>query len=333
MIRIFLFSFIILFLTSPIVYCEENFERIIKKKTNVILLIGDGMGISQIAAAHFRRHGTTSGKLAMETMPVVGYLYTFSKNYLVSESASSGTALATGFKTNNRMISMLPDGTRVKTILQACRDTGMKTGLIATSAISHATPAVFASHVRKRTQYTEIASQLLQNKVDVLFGGGRSHFLPRSRGGVRSDGRNLMLEAKMQGYTTVINQMELDDTENIPVLGLFQKTSLTTVPGKDPSLAMLTVKAIQLLSKGSNGFFLMVEGSRIDWGCHANDLHDATRQTLLFDSAVLASLNFAKSNGNTLVIVTADHECGGLAVNWGSAKGRGIKAGWTSKGH
>ncbi len=331
--RILLFLFIILFITNSILYCEKNLEIIKRNKTNVILLIGDGMGISQIAAAHFRKYGTSRGKLAMETMPVIGYLYTYSKNYLVPDSASSGTALSTGFKTNNSMVSMLPDGTRLKTILQACRDSGMRTGLIATSTITHATPAVFASHVIKRTKYSEIALQLLQNKVDVLFGGGRSHFLPKSKGGSRSDGRNLLLEAKMQGYSTIFNQLELENTKALPVLGLFQKNSLTTVPGKDPSLARLTVKAIQLLKEDSRGFFLMVEGSRIDWGCHANDIHDSTRQTLLFDSAVMASLNFAKSNGNTLVIVTADHETGGLSVNWGSVKGKGIQAGWTSKGH
>ena len=244
---------------------------------NVIFLIGDGMGVSQVALARIKALGS-EGKLHMERMPIGGLIRTHSADDLVTDSAAGGTALACGIKTENGMVGMAPNKAKYHSILEAAKAKGMATGLVATSAITHATPATFASHVPSRGDETDIAEQLLANKVDVMFGGGRKFFLPRSEeGSGRKDAKNLLAQAKEAGYTYIETGDQLGTANSLPVLGLFQLAALTTGP-EEPSLATLTDKAIGLLKdtrKGlfvrRRGFFLMVEGSQIDWACHDND--------------------------------------------------------------
>lgn len=298
---------------------------------NVILFIGDGMGISQVAAASMKSLGT-GNRLHMERMPVTGLLYTYSASALVTDSAAASTALATGHSTNKGMISINPRGQRIATILEACRDKGMSTGLVATYAITHATPAGFASHVTSRNDQQEIASQYLQNRVDVLLGGGRQFFLPQSApGSARKDDKDLISKSREMGYLYVQTQEELMKAQAGRILGLFALSALPSEP--EPSLAAMAEKAVSLLSRNEKGFFLMVEGSQIDRGGHANDLENTLLQTLLFDEAVEAGLDFALKNKETLVIVTADHETGGLGINSGSLDGRNLQAGWTTRSH
>lgn len=305
---------------------------------NVIVLIGDGMGLSQVTLSRMKAVGL-GGKLHLERLPVSGLVRTHAADNLVTDSAASGTALATGVKTNNGMISLTPDRKAYRTILEAAKDRGLATGLVATSTISHATPAAFGAHVRSRNDEAGIAEQLIGGQVDLLIGGGRQFFLPRSQRGRRRDQRNLLTEASEAGFTVVETGEQLDAVAALPVLGLLQMDSLTTAP-PEPSLATLTAKAIDLLRDSrtswfirQRGFFLMVEGSQIDWACHDNDAANCVWQTLHFDLAVKAALDFALADGRTLVVVTADHETGGLTIPGGSTDGGRVEAKWSTTGH
>ncbi|MFZ0033873.1 MAG: alkaline phosphatase, partial [Sedimentisphaerales bacterium] len=215
---------------------------------------------------------------------------------------------------------------------------GMTTGLVVTSAITDATPAAFASHVTSRKMQDKIAEQLIANKVNVLFGGGKEYFLPKSNSkSKRSDQKNLIEQAKEAGYNYIRTAEELKTARHPYILGLFQLGPLTTV-APEPSLAELTAKAIDVLNReGENnkkgGFFLMVEGSQIDWACHNNDAAGVVRQTLLFDQAVKAAVDFARKDKHTLVVVTADHETGGLTIKGSNLKGGDLNVSWSTAGH
>jgi alkaline phosphatase len=241
--------------------------------------------------------------------------------------------MACGVKTNKGIVGMDEQGRSRESILEAAKAKGMRTGLVVTCTITHATPACFASHVRSRKMEEQIAEQLLDNRVNVMFGGGRKFFLPFiTGGGARMDGRDLIKEAKEAGYNYVDTAKELKSADGDYVLGLFASESLTTHK-PEPSLGEMTEKAIKLLSKEGDGFFLMVEGSQIDWTCHRNDEEECIRQVVLFDEAVKAGIDFAMSDGRTLVIATADHETGGLIITGEEGGSNKPEAKWTSRGH
>ncbi|UCD50698.1 MAG: alkaline phosphatase [Phycisphaerales bacterium] len=310
-----------------------------RKVRNVIICIGDGMGLSQVTLARLRATGP-AGKLHMERLPVSGIIRTHSSDHLVTDSAAAGTALSSGIKTKNGMIGQGPDGSPYRTILEAAQASGMATGLVATSTITHATPASFASHVKSRKMEPDIAEQLLANRVNVLLSGGRKFFLPKSDpNSGRDDERDLVAEAREAGYAYAETAWQLRSVNAPYLLGLFQYEGLTTSP-PEPMLALMTRKAIQCLRNARDsapgpkkGFFLMVEGSQIDWACHSNDADSCVRQTLLFDEAVKVAIDFALADGRTLLIVTADHETGGLTIADGSLKGTDAKVKWSTDGH
>ncbi len=305
---------------------------------NVIFLIGDGMGAGQVAAARLRAVGF-AGKLYIERMPVVGLIDTHAANSIVTDSAAAGTALACGVKTNNGMVGMTPDKTSWESILEAAGEKEMRTGLVATSTITHATPASFGSHVESRDMQGKIAEHLLANKVNVMFGGGKAFWNRQStQDSLRKDDIDLLSRAENQGYATVDDNRGLATVEGPYVLGLFQQKALTTI-SPEPTLAEMTYHAIRLLNKKpkglfepDRGFFLMVEGSQIDWACHAHDVHDCIKQTLLFDEAVKVAVEFAMSDKNTLIIITADHETGGLVVK-GDDVNNTDHINWATGGH
>jgi alkaline phosphatase len=312
------------------------------KVKNVILCIGDGMGISQVTLAAATAAGP-GGKLYLERLPVSGLVRTYSANSRVTDSAAAGTALACGIKTNNAMIGMNPDEKSYTSILEAAKDKGMATGMVVTCTMSHATPASFGSHVKSRKMEPAICEQLIANRINVLFGGGRKYFLPKSDpNSGRKDDIDLIARAKAAGYTYLQTPGELESAEATHLLGLFQFDALTTAE-PEPSLAMLTRKAIRVLKRanlestdGRYGFFLMVEGSQIDWECHANRANGAIRQTLLFDQAVEAAVDFAMKDGHTLVVVTADHETGGMTLIGAGDEDKGdaqLSVKWSTKGH
>lgn len=289
------------------------------------------MGISQVAAASIKSSGI-DGRLNMERMPVTGFLYTSCANALITDSAAAGTALATGHRTNGGVVSMSTEGETLYTILEASRDMGLSTGMVVTYPVTNATPATFASHVKSRSEETEIAAQYLKSGINVLLGGGKQFFLPQScEGSKRTDDRDLLAEAKKLGYTFVETKEELLNTETDYLLGLFELDRLSYNP--EPSLAEMTAKTLALLSRNEKGFFLMVEGSMIDRACHANDMDKAILQTVLFDKAVKAGLDFAMSNRETLIIVTADHETGGMGITGGKLDGQNLRTGWLWGSH
>ena len=287
---------------------------------NVILLIGDGMGSAHRTAARLYSVGR-DGNLAMDTLPMGGMARTWSTESVVTDSAAAGTALATGVKTYNKAIGVDPDGKSVPTILEKAQTAGKSVGLITTSFLADATPAVFAAHNPNRDDYLGITLDMFNHTVDVLMGGGEDYFLPTgtkscfSGEGARTDQRNLIDEAVANGYTHVCDAAAFDAVDpgtTDKLLGTFADKLMARPYA--PTLAQMTDKALAVLSKDSDGFFLMVEGAQIDKAAHANDALDTLDDTVTFDKAVEVALAFQAKHPDTLVIVTADHATGGLTI-------------------
>ncbi|MDT8401570.1 MAG: alkaline phosphatase [Bacteroidales bacterium] len=292
---------------------------------NVILLIGDGMGITQVSGAM-----TVSGdKLNMTTTKHIGFAKTQSYDNYVTDSAAGGTAIASGKKTRNGMLGMSPDSTNVEPITEFLRrKEKMSYGMVSTSAVTHATPASFVAHNIDRNNYEDIALDYVRNQPDVFIGGGKSHFINRR------DQRDLVKVLENDGYEVVFNMEDLKQVKGDKVAGLLADVHMPRYSdGRDYMLAEATSVAIEVLSRNENGFFLMVEGSQIDWGGHDNDPRYALEETYDFDLAVGVALQFAAQDENTLVIVTADHETGGMALPGGDLEDRSVIADFTTNGH
>jgi alkaline phosphatase len=255
--------------------------------------------------------------LNLERCKVVGLHKSTASNNLVTDSAAGATAFACGKKTYNGAIGVGPDKQPIKTILEYAEEKGLATGLVATSTITHATPASFIAHVEQRKMMEAIAADFMKTEVDLFIGGGKKYF------DNRDDNRNLSNELREKGYfisdfvTDDLTTLELPKDKNV---GYFNANDnpLPAYQGRD-YIGIATEKAINYLDqKNDNGFFLMVEGSQIDWGGHANNSDYIISEVIDFDKAVKAALDFAEKDGNTLVVITADHETGGYAINKGS---------------
>jgi alkaline phosphatase len=286
-----------------------------KKPKNIILLIGDGMGVTQITAGMY----ANGNKLNLEKFKVLGLHKTHPahKNNLITDSAAGATAFACGVKTNNGAIGVDENENPVKTILEMAEEKNLATGLVSTSSITHATPASFIAHQRKRKMMQEIAADFLKTEIDFFVGGGKKHFE------LREDDRNITEELKTKGYyMSDFIQEELADVQ-IPEgqnFGYFTANAEPLTKEQDRDyLTPATEMAINFLDNHTkNGFFLMVEGSQIDWGGHANNSDYIVTEMIDFDNMVAKALDFAEKDGNTLVIVTADHETGGYSIIKGS---------------
>ena len=299
---------------------------------NIILFIGDGMGIQQVAATRIATVGP-DGRLTIDQMPVTGIITTHSADNLITDSAAGATAMSTGVKTRNGMIGMNPDTVAYRTILELAKQKGKSTGLVATSSIAHATPAGFGAHVPSRKMQDRIAEQLLHNKIEVLLGGGKKYFIPQNqKDSGRKDNKNLLTTARQLGYTVAETREAMLNSHSPYLLGLFAMDGMTTRP-PEPSLAEMTHKALEILSQDPDGFFLMVEESQIDWGGHANNLEKVIRQTRLFDEAVQEGVKFAQQHGNTLIVIVADHETGGLTIVKGNPDGSNMEVEWVTHHH
>lgn len=286
---------------------------------NVILMVGDGMGLSMRTLLHYYLGHTP----AMNDMPVVGLMTTEpapSKPGIVdvTDSAAAATAMACGIKSYNEAISVDLDRKPIPTVLEAAKDAGKATGLVVTCQINHATPACFAAHDPKRDNYDAIALDYLATQPDVMLGAGTEYFLPAPDRGGRKDGRDLVAEFRAIGYQTLLPGDDLASVHEGRLLGLFGKRSLSPAidaEGKgEPSLREMTAKALELLAQDPEGFFLLVEGSQIDWAGHANDPAWLIGDMVAFDEAVAEACAFAARTPGTLVVVLADHETGGLAI-------------------
>ena len=307
--------------TYEVTIFPQDFKS--QKPKNVIFLIADGMGLSQFQA------GLTAnkGRLFIENFKHMGLVKTYSSDDYITDSAAAGTALSSGTKTFNGAIGIGPDNKPVKTILEEAEENNLATGLVSTSAITHATPAAFIAHQPSRNMYEEIAADFLKTDIDVFIGGGYKHFTERK------DGRNLAAELKKNGYIVEQDMNNIKSVKKGKLAGLTSSEHNGRISERGDMLPVATQTAINILKNNKKGFFLMVEGSQIDWGGHAGNTIYIVEEMLDFDQTVGKVLEFAAENKETLVVVTADHETGGLAVLEGDLKTGRVKGEFTTGGH
>ena len=297
---------------------------------NIIFYIGDGMSSVQRRITE-EVHGKT---LAMNTLPIVGVYTTHSENSIVTDSAAAATAMATGYKTDSSVVGMDAWGEiAYETIAEAAKRLGKSVGIVTTTRLTHATPACFGSHVDTRNRENDIAEQYLNRDFDVWLGGGWRHFVPKSiEKSKRKDDRDLLKEFAGKGYTIARTKSDLLNINIEPgtkILGAFSSSHMPyyldmeakQYNGKIPSLSEMTKAAISVLRNNPKGFFLMVEGGRIDHACHANDPVGAVGDVIDLDNAVKLGIELSKEDPSTLILVGGDHETGGMAMGIGGMKG------------
>ncbi|MEO9476199.1 MAG: alkaline phosphatase [Cyclobacteriaceae bacterium] len=274
---------------------------------NVILLIGDGTGLSQISSAFYYKET----KPNYARFPFIGLIRTSSSKEDITDSAAGATAFASGVKTYNRAIGVADDTTEVETLVEIVSPQGIKTGLISTSAIQHATPACFYSHVKHRKQYEDIAANMVDSDVDFFAGGGRKYF------NKRKDGKNLLVDLDASGFrvdTTALGEFASIKGYSKMAYLLAEEHMEPVAKGRGDFLPRAAELGIRFLTKEDANFFMMVEGSQIDFAGHQNKADYLISELIDFDDAIGKCLDFAEKDGNTLVIVTADHETGGFTL-------------------
>ncbi|MGG2107475.1 alkaline phosphatase [Lysinibacillus pakistanensis] len=312
-------------ITTPQVQAEE-----VKKPTNVIMLVMDGSSNNAITLSRWYK----GESLAMDEI-LTGAMRTYSAESAITDSAPAATALATGHKSNDKFIGVLPsvvnspgleqvakeDAFRpVANVLEGAKQQGKATGLISTSEIQHATPAGFSAHVNNRSQYGDIAEQQVYQNIDVVLGGGLESLSPGTTKNARKDGEDLLNVLKEKNYALVKTRDELLNSQASKIWGSFAPSALAydfdraKTRASEPTLAEMTEKAINTLKKDEDGFFLFVEGSKVDWAAHANDTIGIISDILSFDDAVKEAIDFAKEDGNTLVVAVTDHGNSGITM-------------------
>ncbi|GAB5550890.1 MAG: alkaline phosphatase [Saprospiraceae bacterium] len=292
-------------------------------------MIGDGMGLTQVSAALY----STKRSMNLERFQHIGFHKSYAAGELITDSAAGATAFACGIKTYNGSIGMNIDTIPQGNIIEEAEEKGLATGLVATAFIVHATPAAFFAHQPIRVMHEQIAADLLKLDIDLLIGGGKKYFDRRE-----TDNRDLYQELKQKGYvvsdylTKELQQLSYSPNNKIAHFTA-DRHPVPVTAGRSylPYASRIAPRYLKGRAK-ENGFFLMIEGSQIDWAGHGNQADLMIAETLDFDRAIGEVLNFAKSDGNTLVIVTADHETGGLAINPGSEIGE-LKTEFTTNGH
>jgi alkaline phosphatase len=291
------------------------------KVKNIILLIGDGMGTDQVYAAMT----VSKDKLNFERAKYIGFSKTYSLSNFTTDSGAGGTAIATGTKTKNHAVGVDFMGNPLKSILVYAEEHGKSTGIVTTCDLTHATPATFVAHQLSRYSLNEIALDFLNVDVDVLIGGGRHRF--------DSLGVTKALRDKGYNVSRDLNSIRIKDTSPI-ICQVAEEHPLSILEGRDPNFLQNAVDvAMNKLNRDPEGFFLMVEGSQIDWGGHDNDLEYVISETLDFDKAVGKAFDFADQNPGTLVIITADHETGGLTLLDGDRDKHLVDGQFSTDGH
>ena len=286
-------------------------------------MIGDGMGVAQVFA------GLTAngGHLFLDNFKCIGFSKTQSSDNYITDSAAGGTALSAGQKTYNGAIAVNTDTVAIKTILEMAEDKGMATGLVSTSAITHATPASYIAHQGSRGSYEDIAADFLKTDIDVFIGGGWNHFA------VRKDKRDLTKDLQQKGYQVLRNMDDIYKVKSGKLAGLTADEHNDVVPKRKMSLPLSTQTALNILNQNKKGFFIMIEGSQIDCGGHQNNTGYIVKEMLDFDQAIGKALEFAANDGETLIIVTADHETGGFALVGGDMKTGMVKGAFSTGDH
>lgn len=283
---------------------KEQKEETPKAK-NVIYMIGDGMALPQVFATML----ATGEDLAFCQFPYTGIVDTRSKSNTITDSAAGGTALACDQKTKNGMVGMDADTVAMPSVLDVLADHGKSTGIVVTCYAGHATPADFFAKVPKRSMYEDIAVQMAESdKLNVMIGGGRKHF------DQRKDSLNLIERMENELGWKVYDTLADIDTACMKYAVLANRSHMRKYPERGEFLPEGVKTALKTLEQDEDGFFLMVEGSQIDFACHASDSAWMVDETVDFSNAVQIALDYAKADGNTLVVVTADHETGGLTM-------------------
>ncbi len=293
------------------------------KVKNVIVIIGDGMGVSQVYA------GLTAnkGSFNVERCQYVGFSKTYSANSYVTDSGAGGTAIACGIKTNNGSIGVDANKNVAKSMLEYASENGLSTGIVVACELTHATPASFIAHQAERSMVEEIALDYLNSNITVCIGGGRKHFE------TRADGQNVSDQMKAKGFQVAYNMDDVKKVTSGKLLGLVADSHPAPYPERGEMLPESVQTAINLLKTNNKGFFLMVEASQIDWASHANDTQAVINEMLDLNNVVKVAYDYAEKDPNTLVIITADHETGGLGINGGNLETGELKGGFTTKGH
>jgi alkaline phosphatase len=280
---------------------------------------------------------TVSGNnMTFPSFPVTGFSKTHSANSYSTDSAAGGTAIATGEKTNNRMISMRPDSIILPTLLELAKAAGKSTGIVCTSSLTDATPAAFIAHEPLRYNYREIAGWYIAGAADVFIGGGREYFeTGNNTTGGPDKSRDVISGLSEAGYDITYDLESFVSTGSERIAGLMCAGDMPRLhEGRDPQyLARATAKAIEVLSANRYGFILMVEGSEIDDAGHSNDTRMVTNEVLDMDRAVAVARDFADRNRKTLIVVTADHETGGMSIAGGDLQKREATGAFSIKGH
>ena len=297
---------------------------------NVIVLMTDGTGATHTALTRWYK-----GSSLPQDKLIVGGVRTYGADSIITDSAPAASAFATGHKTDDKFISVLPARTTIPGVVQISEDLmykpvasvlegaklrGKSVGLVATSNIQHASPAAYSAHWPDRSNYEEIAEQQVHLNIDVVFGGGKQYLIPKEQGGTRLDGENMVDILKNKGYSFVDNHSDMMNFKGSKVWGLFAKDAMdyemdrSYFHPEQPSLAEMTKKAIEVLSQNPKGFFLFVEASKVDWASHANDPVGVISDSLAYADAIQVALDFAKKDGNTTILCFADHSNGGMAI-------------------
>jgi alkaline phosphatase len=337
-VKVFMVMLIVLISATGFVFAEgvqetgevQQTAETQQQAKYVIFLIGDGMAMPQVSSTEAFL-GTAGDapmeKLAFSEFPAQGMITTYAADRFITGSAAAGTALASGYKTYINAIGVGVDKQPLKTLVEYAEEKGMATGLVTSTRLTHATPAVFAAHNVDRGNENEIAADMADSGVDYMVGGGYRYFV-KADGPLKSkrtDDRDIVAEMVDMGYKTFISEEATQDFlayepwRGDQVIGLFGYSHLDydIDNSNQPSLAELTAKGIDLLSQDEDGFFMMVEGGRIDHACHANDAVTAIQDTLAFNDAVKEAIDFYNEHPEeTLIVVTADHETGGLTLGF-----------------
>ena len=318
--------------SAPVVPVNGSDDN--RQVKNVIFMLSDGTANEAWPLIRWVK----GGRLASDDI-LTGTVRTYGADSIITDSAPGSTSYATGQKGTDKGISVYPWRVTVAgvdfdpamqyvplaTLLEGARLTGRATGIVATSNVQHATPADFSAHTHDRSKYTEIGEQQVYQNIDVVLSGGEQYLLPKGvGGGVRTDNENLVDVIRSKGYAYLTSRDQMLVASGEKIFGMFAGDAMkydidraTFAPG-EPSLAEMTAKALETLSRSSKGkekgFFLFVEGSLVDWAAHANDPAGVVSDLIAYDNAVKSALDFARADGNTLVISVADHTTGGLSI-------------------
>lgn len=292
---------------------------------NVIFVVGDGMGTAQVCASIVAQRGNSM----FLRFPYTGFSLTCSNNKYTTDSGAGGTALLTGHKVDNYHIALTPDGTPLPSFLAKAKAAGMGAGFVVTSTVLDATPASAYAHVPYRKMFDTISLQMVQSGFDVMIGGGKKYFEQPNR----RDGLSLLDSLQARGYQMAYSTAQLARLHGGCICGLLSDGDPAQAPARGHLLALGALKALESLSMNDNGFVLMVEGSQIDWANHNNDSAYLAAELADFEEMLRALVEYAERDGHTLLVVTADHESGGLTLPDGSIERGDNKMQFSTGGH